>query len=435
MAGIDWRAGLVVAVLTGVMACGAARAAAEEKSAGAESGEAAIGLALSYKLDLMRAHGGLDAASGAMGNLDFKLRADLGALWGWSNSVAYLQVINDHGSKLNGNHVGSLMGVSNVEVATNTTKLFHAWVQRNFLDDRLSLLAGLYPIDSEFSVVDSAGVFLHPSFGAPADLAMTRGPSIFNTSSFGLRLRWDGAERDRYAMLAVLDGIPGDPDDPHGTHVRFDRNDGTFTIAEIGWMPPERGHTFEPTDPSSPQVQAPDIRLHEKYESFGKYAAGLWAYSEKVDDLIEVDALGHPLRRASRGGYLQAETTLYREPGSPVRQLAGFARLSLTDGHSTPIRQTLNLGLRMRAPFPAREDDILALGYSRATLSDAYRDARAALGMATSDFESALELTYRIQVNKALAVQPVIQSIRHPGGDPDLDDATIIGVRIEANTP
>jgi hypothetical protein len=62
MAGIDWRAGLVVAALTGVMACGAARAAAEEKSAGAESGEAAIGLALSYKLDLMRAHGGLDAA-------------------------------------------------------------------------------------------------------------------------------------------------------------------------------------------------------------------------------------------------------------------------------------------------------------------------------------------------------------------------------------
>jgi porin len=429
----EWLAVMSILVMP-VMGAGMAQAADEAARARPDAAtEPPVSLAISYKFDLLRANGGADPASGAMGNIDFKMRADLDALWGWKNSVAYIQAIGDHGSKLNGNHIGSLMGVSNIEVPTNTTKLFHAWLQRNFLDDRLSLLAGLYPIDSEFSVMDSAGVLLHPSFGAPADLALTRGPSIFNTSALGVRLRWDSAERDRYAMLALLDGVPGDPGDPHGTHVRFDSGDGVFSIAEVGWMPPERGHTFEPTDPSSPQVQGADIRLHEKYESFGKYALGLWSYSERVGDLVDLDHSGRPVRRPSHGGYLMAEATLYREPGSVVRQLAGFARLSFTDGDSTAIHQALNLGLRCRMPFPDREDDIVALGYSQARLSGKYRELQALSGIDTARAEHAWELTYKAKWNDWLALQPVVQRVFHVGGEQGRN-ATVLGLRVEANS-
>lgn len=395
--------------------------------------EPAIRLGLGYKLDVLASQGGLDDGSGAMGNLDLKLRADLDALWGWKDSVAYLHVISDHGSKLNGKHVGSLMGLSNIEVPTSTSKLFHAWVQTNFYDDSLSLLAGLYPIDAEFSVMEAAGVFLHPALGAPAELALTRGPSIFNTSALGLRLRWDGAERDRYAMAALLDGVPGDPADPKGTHIRFDEGDGVFAIFEVGYTPPERGHVFEPTDPSSPTVQAPEIRLHEKYEYFGKYALGLWAYSEKVDDLVDRDALGNPVRRSSRGGYVLAEKTLLRETASLVRHLAGFSRFSFTDGDSTPIQYTVNLGLRLRSPWSSREDDIAGIAYSHARLGEKYRDAQRSSGFPTTASEDALEITYRAQINEWLALQPVYQSIRHPAGDPSLSNVTVLGVRMELN--
>lgn len=41
-----------------------------------------------------------------------------------------------------------------------------AAARRGFLfDDRLAVLAGLYPIDSEFFTVDSAGVFIGPQQG------------------------------------------------------------------------------------------------------------------------------------------------------------------------------------------------------------------------------------------------------------------------------
>ncbi len=396
--------------------------------------EPAVTTSAVYKLDLLSSQGGLDDASGAIGNLDLMLRADLDALWGWKDTVAYLHALADHGAKPNGKHTGSFMGLSNIEVPSSTAKLFHAWLQKTSLDDRLSLLAGLYPIDSEFSVIESAGLFLHPAYGPPVDLSMTRGPSIFNTSAFGVRVRWNGSERDRYAMVALLDGLPGDPANPHGTHIRFDHGDGAFAIVELGYTPPERGHLMEPTDPSSQRTQGEDIRLHEKYESFGKYAVGLWGYSEQVDDLVDTDNLGNPIQRRSRGAYLLAEKTLYRKPGSAVFNLAGFARLSRTDGDSTAIDQAINLGLRLRAPIDTREDDIIGIAYSHGRLGDKYRQAQAALGAATAAAESALEITYRYQVSDWLALQPVYQYICHPGGDPALSDVKVLGLRVELST-
>lgn len=383
---------------------------------------------LAYKLDLMHSRGGNDDAEAAMGNLDVMLRADLDKLLGWRHSVAYLQLIHDHGSKLN-NHVGSLMGVSNIEVPVNTGKVFHAWLQRNFLDDRLGLLVGLYPVDSEFSVMESAGLFVHPALGATADFALTRGPSIFNTSALGIRARWDGADRDYYAMAALLDGLPGDPADPRGTHIRFDSGDGAFAIVEFGLTPAEFGHTFEPTDPSSAHTQPAEIREHERTEARGKYALGLWAYSEKSDDLIDVDAAGNPVRRASRGGYLLAERSLCYNPAAADCRLAGFARISLTDGDSTPVRRAVNLGLTLRAPVDSRPEDVAGIAFSRAYLSDKYRAA--AGGLATA--EDAVELTYRAQLRPWLWLQPLIEYVRRPGGDAAVDDATVIGLRIELN--
>src|SRR3990167_3145610 len=65
------------------------------------------------------------------------------------------------------------MGVDNIEVNTNTTQLFHAWLERSFWDEKFSVLAGLYPVDSQFYVTDATGVFLHPTGGMAAEVAQT----------------------------------------------------------------------------------------------------------------------------------------------------------------------------------------------------------------------------------------------------------------------
>ncbi len=384
-----------------------------------------------YRIDALRnTSGGLQRGGQPMIHLELKMAADLDKLWGWADTTAFFSLIGDYGSKLNADMTGSLLGVSNIEVPVSTQRLFHAWVQKDFADKQWALLAGLYPIDSEFMVMDAASVFVQPPYGALADLALTRGPSIFNNPAVGLRLKWTAADRSRYAQGAILDGVPGDPAHPRGTHIAFHRGDGIMSIAEIGYQPGEAGHVFEPTTPDVGVPVDPVTKAHElAADSFGKYAVGIWGYSAKADDLVDTDAAGKPLRRKSRGWYALAEQTLLS--GSRIGAISAFYRVSASDGDSTAIRHTQNIGIRLKGPLPGLADDILGLAHTRAGLSDKFIQAQAAAGIAASSSERAWELTYRHQVNRWLAVQPVVQRFRHPGGDLARPKATVAGIRLD----
>ncbi|RLJ68361.1 porin [Sulfurisoma sediminicola] len=384
-----------------------------------------------WKLDaLSNSRGGIQSGDEVMGNLDSKFKLDLDRLLGWNEATAYLHVIAQQGGKFNARHVGSTLGVSNIETPTNTTKILHGWLQKNFDAGRASLLAGLYPIDSEFSVLDSAAVFVQPPYGASGELALTRGPSIFNTSSFGLRGKLVSDDQTLYAQAAVLDGVPGDPVNPKGTHVQFNKGDGSFTIAEIGWMPAEFGHAFEPTQPAA-VPQTPAMVVHERYDTIAKYAVGAWRYTAKADDLFAVDAAGTPLRQPSWGAYLLAERTLFRLDGNPLRRLAVFGRYSMTDGRSSALRDAFNVGVSVRGIAASREDDHLGIAFTRGRYGGAWREAQAAAGNETVNSEDAVEVHYRAQISRKFYLQPLWQRIEHPGGDRTVKNADILGLRFE----
>ena len=384
-----------------------------------------------WKVDaLANDGGGIQRGSEIMGNLDSKLNLDLDKLVGLSETTAFLHVVGHQGGKFNARHVGSWLGSSNIEVPVNTTKFLHAWLQKNFNDGRFSLLAGLYPIDSEFSVMDSAGIFVQPPYGAPAELALTRGPSIFNTASFGLRAKWVSDDQTLYAQGALLDGMPGDPNNPRGTHVQFNKGDGSFVIAEFGWMPAEFGHAFEPTQPGA-VPQTPQIVTHERFDSISKYAAGVWRYTAKADHLVATDADGNPLREPSWGGYLLAERTLFRFGDNPLRRITLFGRYSFTDGRSSALRDAFNVGVNLKGLFAAREDDALGIAFTRGRYSQPWRDSQSAAGIDTVNSEDAIEVTYRAQISRKLYVQPLWQHIQHPGGDRTTKNTNILGLRLE----
>ncbi|TRZ94008.1 MAG: carbohydrate porin [Rhodocyclaceae bacterium] len=381
------------------------------------------------KVDTLHSSGGIAPGSRGMSQLDLRLAADLGKIAGWEGATAYLHVLDDRGAGINARQTGSLMGVSNIEVPVPTTRIFHAWLQQNFLDDRVSLLAGLYPIDSEFFAMESASLLLHPSFGTPADLALTRGPSIFNNSAFGLRGKWLSADQTVYAMGALLDGIPNDPAHPRRTAIRFAKGDGAFVIAEMGWMPNELGHLFEPNEPVH-GLPTPALVRHAKYSGVSKYAIGLWRYGNRVPDQLDVDASNEPLQRYSQGAYLLAERTLLGFGGAG-RDLAAFARYSLSDGNSAAIDRMWNLGLRLRGPSAGRPDDAVVIGWTHARLANKWRSVQATAGTSTTSGEETFEVSWRAMLNPWLALQPNLQSIRHPGGGANAPRATVIGLRLE----
>ncbi len=389
--------------------------------------ENGVHLEAAFRVDVLQGRKGDSSATNSVRHSDFKLRADLERLYGWKDAIAYFNVIDDRGNGFN-NFAGSLMGVSNIEVPVPTTRIFNAWVQKGFFDDRFSLLAGIYPIDSEFFTMESAATLLHPAYGTSADLALTNAPSIFNNAAFGLRGKWYSDDRTVYAMGALMDGVPNDPKHPKRTTVKLSGTDGAFAIAELGWMPQESRHAFDfhPTDPADIR-HAPEIEAHEKYEGYAKLAAGVWGYSRKRDDLVAVDAAGDPLRRRSHGAYVLGERTLFGLPGEPLRNLSAFARYTIADPDTIAIDRSWNLGFKWRGPLAHRPQDSISVGWTRGELADKYR--RTLSNPASA--EQAFEATWRIEMSPWFAIQPDYQYIRNPGGESNAKPVRLIGARVD----
>ena len=204
--------------------------------------------------------------------------------------------------------------------------------------------------------------------------------------------------------------------DPRGTHIKFEKGDGVHSIVEIG---------LKPGDARAGSA----TEAAEQGERIEKYAAGLWRYSARVADQLDSNPDGSSVYRPSWGWYALSERTLYQ--GSGGSDLAGFLRVSGTDGDSTAIKTAVNIGIRAKAMLPGRGEDVFGLAYTRAALSGKWRSLQATLGTPTSTFEDAWEATYRIQAGKWLALQPVIQRINHPGGNASRDSSNIVGLRVD----
>lgn len=367
------------------------------------------------KVDSLRNRGALRDGTKSVSHLDIKLKMDFEKALGWEGGSGMINIIRDAGDGLNAQHVGSFMGVTNIEVPFPiTTRIFHAWVQQNLLDEQLSILAGIYPVDSEFQVMDSAGLFVKPEYGPSGDFSLTRGPSIFNNAAFGIRTKVQSTDKTLYTQWALMDGIPNDPNHPKRTRIRFDDNDGAFNMIEVGWLPEA---------------------ANEQFKGHAKLAFGLWGYTVREDDQLDaanIDAgnIAGPARKhRQHGGHLFGERTLLRMDED--RFLSAFARYAWTDGNSSPLKSALNLGIHVKGSIASRPDDILGLAWSRAGTSSHWRAAQAVGGVATDRAETALELTYRYVVTPWFAIQPNYQRIVNPGAVEGVSNARILGARFD----
>lgn len=361
-----------------------------------------------YKADLLQGlTQRIDRHDQFLGNLDLKL--------GWrgkpiqaGTTRALIQLLYNHGDKPNERY-GTAQGVSNIETPVNTGKVYQAWLEQGLFGDDLTLLAGLYDLNSEFYVTDSSALFIHPAFGTGAELAQTghNGPSIFPTTSVALRARLRlGAG---YLQGAIFDGVPGDPDNRRGTHIRFKQGDGVLQIVEAG------------------------VGLEEG-KLPGKFALGTWRYSARFDDLSEVDAAGAPLRRRNRGTYLLFDYPLLALDAAAGRGVNVFLRAGDANPDINRFRWAADGGATWRGPFAARPDDAVGIGLAYERNSRKARELAVAAQGQASGGELALETDYRAQVLTWLVLQPNLQFLRrHGDGAGTL--GWLAGLRVEITLP
>jgi porin len=360
-----------------------------------------------YRFDLWT---GLDGPAkghtGSAGLLDLKAAVDAQRAWGWTGTRLFAHVIGTHGNHPNRNH-GGAQGLDNIEARVDTLTLFEAWVERSLLDDRLSLLLGLLDLNAEFQATESSAALIHPGFGTASELAQTgrNGPSVFPVSSLALRGLWR-FDDDLSLRAAVFDGVPGDPDHPHGTHVRLGHGDGTLAIAEFAYT--------------------------RKPGAYGvnKLALGAWRYTMRFDDFIDTDAAGNPLKRPNAGAYVHGERTLWRFDPDPRRGLDGFLRLGTASSDVNQMDMALGAGILIRGPFASRPEDQFSFGIAAEHNSHRWRQAQRDAGAPDPAAEVAYEFTYRAPVNAWLKLQPDLQWLRNHGSAPR-KSAVMLGLRFD----
>jgi porin len=365
--------------------------------------KAGIDIGVTHKSDVLaNVSGGLKRGAAWLGHTELSADFDLEKLFGWDSTNAFILYHSDLGSKFNTRYVGSIGAVDNIEVATNTAQLYHAWIQKSFFTGNLSILFGLYPVDSEFYVTDASGLFLQPSYGMANEFALTgiNGPPIFPIGALTARAKMLSPSKNFYVQAAIADGVPGDPNDPRGTHVKLEDGDGSLSIIELGYAPQN---------------------ADEEAENFNKTAIGFWRYSNTFDD---IDGLGG--RSKSQGAYVLSEQTLWHETGSKTQGLTGFVRFGVASEDVNAIDWTGSLGVYYRGLINGRDDDTAGIAVTVIHASKAFTS--------TGDFkhkETGLELAYRAQIKPWLAIQPTLQGVFNTGLDPSIDDALIIGTRVE----
>lgn len=334
---------------------------------------------------LSNTSGGVKDGSRLMANLD------LSAAWqgqgGW-DGFAY--VLADAGGGFSEGYSGDTQVLSNID-APPGVRLFEAWLRRTGDDGRWSLTGGLINLNGMFDVQEAGALFLNASHGIGPDYAQT-GPSIFPFSSLGLVGEWQASESLRL-RAGVFDGVAGDPDnDKRFIAVKLDKGDGANWIVEA-----EQG--FEQ----------------------GYVKLGAWTYTAAAERLD-----GSGLSHGNSGYYAQLKYDFYKPDPESDRGVSGWLRLGAANADLQAVESYSGGGLVWTGPSAQRASDAVGFAIAQARFGTPYA---AALNTVLEP-ETIYELSYRYALGENLSVQPDIQYVRNPSGDPAVKDALVVGLRL-----
>ncbi|WP_062066502.1 carbohydrate porin [Cellvibrio sp. OA-2007] len=322
--------------------------------------------------------GGVQKGSSELANLDLTLAIDTESAGWWDNGEWFVYVLGDAGANPS-DDIGDVQGVSNI-ATDEAIKLYEFWYQHSFANDSVKVLFGLHDYNSTFYSLEAAGLFTHPSFGIGPDTSQV-GPSIFSTTATALHFTFSGEQN--YLLAAIYDGIPGDPDNPRGTHVQFNSGDGVFGALEWGWV----------------------------NDSSDKIALGAWQHTAEVENPVSGE-----MNDKNTGVYFIAEKNI-----NDVAAI--FLQLGQADDEFNQLAYYGGTGVTFNGFW--QEGDGLGLAVAYARNGDPYLVANSESGRA----ETAWELTYFAPLVEHLSVQGSFYYIQNPAMEKRLDDALAVGAR------
>jgi len=346
--------------------------------------------------------GGLQKKTVFLDNKGIVLSLDANKLFNWKNAEICLYFLGNAGDSPT-KYIGDIQAVSSID-AFPTWKLYEAWFQQYFFNNKLSLKFGLYDLNSEFDVMDSCSIFHNGAFGMGVDISQSglNGPSIFPVTSLGLRVKYISQfnnEKSYYSQLAILDGVPGNPNNPAGTHIILKSSDGLLLVNETGY-----------------------ISTNKYYK---KFAIGIWYYTTNTSEILPSS---NTVYKKNKGFYFLAEHQIFQEKNTESQGLTAFLRMGTADKYVNQLDFYMRFGLNYTGLIPGRDNDQFAIGLTYAHNSKNY--------MKVNEYnleyaETVIEIVYRFQITPWFAIKPDLQYVINPGTSKQIKNALVLGFRTE----
>ncbi len=320
-----------------------------------------------------------------------------------------------------GNHGGSataLMGdyqvASNIETVPSW-RLYEAWAQYNFNQDRLSLLAGLYDLNSEFDILEPGLLFVHSSFGIGAEYAQTgeNGPSIFAVTSLAFRAAGVIGDRTQW-RVGIFDGVPGDPNDLKRNNINLSKSDGALLATEVSVFLKSLTSALSAANQGPVHLRHKKVgREHDPHKK-DKLNIGAWYYTASFEEI------GDPNNTSTGnfGAYLGYQKYM--------NHWSLFARYGLANERFNRFGSAISGGFVKDGLFNAWDDQI-GLAFSSGVSGRSYHEA-----FDTSDrVETAIELTYVVAPASWLNVKPNIQYVINPDTQAGVKNAFAVALMVQ----
>ena len=344
------------------------------------------------------------------GSYDLELSADLQQLFNLENTRLYMLAEGSWSKSggINAPSVGAAMNVNDDGASRRSLDVSELWIERTFDDETLILRIGKIDLTGGFEcsgcpVAFDCSTFANDETTQFLNSALVNNPAI-PFPQYGLAAAAYYNPVDWWYASAAIADAQADSRET-GFSTAFHEEDFFFTIVETG---------------ITPTMNSANGPLQ------GAYRVGLW-----VDAQDKTRFSNGKNFRNDGGVYLSCGQMIFKENkiADDTQGLGLFGRYGWADSDLNEITNFWSFGFQYEGPFDGRDRDVIAFGAAQGIFTDQL-GANDGAGY-SDDHETAFELYYSAFINDSLTISPNIQYISNPGGDKSLDNALVLGLRLQ----
>jgi len=365
------------------------------------------------------------------GLLNLGLAVDLQKATGWEGASFKNTWLWLYGNDVSQKFIGNALTASSI-AGYPAFRCYELWLQQNAFHDSVSLRGGMIPVDTEFMVSDTANLFVNSTFGPFAlfTLNVPNSSATYPNGTPGLRLALQPVS---WLTLrsAFTQGNPFEQQvNTHGFDWNFGKAGGLLNINEAAatWNKDCNAKGLLGTAKFGFWFLTGEGPSGENSFNYGSPTAV--AYSSGFYGIID-QQLYRPCAKIAdiSKNHLISDKDQVTACDCSGKGLSGFARVGFDPQQVCTCSFYTDAGLVYTGLIPTRDADKLGISFGYADVSNYLQSKASEVGASGASFESVSELTYSIRLAPAIAIQPDVQYILHPGGTRDYGNALVVGMR------